>query len=100
MTQIYKLVVSKGQQYRWNQLPEDQRKSLWEKVSQAFEDAGGKRTMFADSSWSSEEYPAFFIEIFPDIEALQKYTAVLNSLNFLQYFDVITVVGTESQMPG
>jgi hypothetical protein len=98
MTQIYKLVVGKGQPYRWLQLPEDERKSLWDKVNKAFEEVGGKRTMICDSSWSSEEYPGFFIEIFPDIEALQKYSAYLNKINFLQYFDTITVVGTETQL--
>ena len=97
MAKIYKLVVGKGQAYRWLQLPEAERNSLWEKVDKVFKEVGGERTMMCDSSWSSEEHPGFFIEIFPDIEALQKFTAYLNELNFLQYFDVITVVGTETK---
>lgn len=100
MSKIYKLVVAKGQAYRWLQLPESERNALWEQVSAAFEEAGAERTMSCDSSWSSEEYPGFFIEVFPDIEALQKYTARLNELNFFQYFDVLSVVGTPSQMSG
>jgi len=98
MAQIFKLVVGKGPQHRWLQLPEAERKSLWDKVSRAFEEVGGKRTMICDSSWSSEAYPGFFIEIYPDIEALQKFTAYLNKINFLQYFDTLTVIGTESQL--
>ena len=98
MAQIYKLVVAKGQSHRWLQLPESERKSLWDKVNKAFEEVGGQRTMVCDSSWSSEEHPGFFIEIFPDVQALQKYTAYLNEINFLQYFDVLTVVGTASPM--
>jgi len=100
MAQIYKLVVAKGQPHRWLQLPEDERNSLWAKVNKVFEEVGGKRTLNCDSSWSSEEHPGFFIEIFPSVEALQKYTAYLNEINFLQYFDVLTVVGTERQFPG
>ncbi len=61
-----------------------------------FKQVGGQRTMIGDSSWSSEEYPGFFIEVFPDVAALQKYTAYLNQLNFLRYFDTLTVVGTEA----
>lgn len=99
MAKIYKLVVANGPQYRWLQLPEAERNALWEQVEKAFNEAGAERIMRCDSSWSSEEHPGFFIEVFPDIEALQKYTAALNEINFFQYFDVLTVVGTESPLP-
>src|SRR5262245_32079146 len=98
MAKIYKLVIAKGPSYRWLQLPEGERNSLWEKVDKVFNEVGGERVMWVDSSWSNEQYPGFFIEIYPNIEDLQKFTAYLNELQFLQYFDVITVIGTE--MPG
>lgn len=98
MSKIYKLVLAKGPSYRWLQLPESERKSLWEKVSKAFDEAGAKRILAVDSSWSSEAFPGYFVEEYPSVEALQKFTAYLNELNFIQYFDVITVIGTESPM--
>ena len=98
MSKIYKLVVAKGPSPRWNQLPQAERDALWEKVEKRFKELGGERNLWVDSSWSSEEHPGFFVEVYPDIEALQKFTAYLNELKFLQYFDVMTVVGTESPM--
>jgi len=97
MSKIYKLVVAKGQSPRWRQLPEAERNSLWEKTEKVFKEVGGERILAVDSSWSSEEHPTYFVEVFPDIEALQKFTAYLNEINFLQYFDVMTVVGTETK---
>lgn len=93
---IYKLVVAKGQSPLWDQLPPERQKDMWGQSSAEFEAIGGKRILWADSSWCSEEYPAFFIETYPNIEALQSFTACLNGMNFLQYFNVITVIGTES----
>jgi hypothetical protein len=95
---IYKLVVGKGQAYRWNQLPEADQKSLWEKAESRFKEVGAERILEVDSSWSSEEYPVYFVEVYPNVEALQKFTAYLNELKFLQYFDVITIIGTQSAM--
>lgn len=95
---IYKLVVPKGSGGRWNQLPEADQKSLWEKAESRFKDVGAERILWVDSSWSSEEYPGYFIEVYPNVEALQKFTAYLNELKFLQYFNVITIIGTQSAM--
>lgn len=92
---IYKLIIAKGQPHRWNTLPEAQRTDIWEKGLKAFEEVGGERPLLVDSSWTSEIYPYYFIETFPDTDALQKYIAAVNKLEMLQYFDVLTVVGTE-----
>lgn len=99
MSKIYKLVLLKGPTYRWEQLPEVEQNALWDKVNKRFKEVGGERILWVDTSWSSEEHPGFIVESFPDIEALQKYTAYMNELKFLQYFDVVTVIGTEAPMP-
>src|SRR5215207_7958311 len=96
MSKIYKLIVGKGQSHLWEQLPEDKKKSLFDKVNQTFEEVAGERPIYVDSSWSSEEHPWFMIEVFPDVAALQKYTAACNEVSLLRYFDAITIVGTES----
>src|SRR5262249_48732028 len=75
--------------------PNAVRDTLWEKQAKIFEEVGGERIWKAEAGWSSEEYPRFFIEVFPTIEALQKYTIKVGALHFPEYFDVMTVVGTE-----
>lgn len=98
MSKIYKLIVANGPLPRWNQLPEAEQNTLWEKVEKKFKEVGGERMLRVDSSWTSEQHPGFMIEVYPNVEALQEFTAYLNELKFLQYFDVITVVGTKSSM--
>src|SRR5690349_6393093 len=95
MSKIYKLVLAKGASPRWRELPGAVRDTLWEKQAKHFQEAGGERIWQAESGWSSEEYPRFFIEVFPNVESLQKYTIQIGALHFPEYFDVLTVVGTE-----
>lgn len=94
MTQVYKLVVANGQSTGWLALSQQERDALWAKADKMFNEVGGQRVMNCDSSWSSEEHPAFFIEIFPSVEALQKYTQFLNEIQMLRHFNTLTIVGT------
>ena len=36
---------------------------------------------------------------FPDIEAVQKHTQLLNELNWFRYVESMTVLGTKSEEP-
>jgi hypothetical protein len=42
-------------------------------------------------------WSAFGVEAFPDIEAVQKYTALLNEFNWFRYSESITLLGSEVQ---
>ena len=67
------------------------------KVTEAREKAGSKAVAVCDSRWASEEWDGFGIEEFPDIEAVQKHTQLLNELNWLRYIRSSTLLGTEFQ---
>lgn len=97
MAQIYRLFFGKPNT-AWYQLSKDEQDRLWGELNQVFEQVGGKRIVFCDSSWSSERWQAFGVETFPDIEAEQKFVAYMNETNWFQYFDGNTILGTEMDM--
>ena len=93
---IYKLFLVKSSE-AWHQLSQEEQDSLMAKVNEALEKVGGKRIVLCNSSWSSEQWPFFGVEEFPDIEAVQKHSELLDELNWLRYIETITVLGTEWQ---
>jgi len=91
---IYKLFLGKDTE-AWHQLTAEEQESLFAKVNDALDQAGGKGIVTCNSSWSSEQWPFFGIEEFPDIEAVQKHSDLLDKLNWLRYVEAVTVLGTE-----
>ncbi len=93
---IYKLFLGKMSE-AWYQLSQEEQADLLAKVEEALEKVGGKSTLVCDSSWTSEQWPFFGVEEFPDIEAVQKHAELLNELNWLRYIEGMSVLGTEYQ---
>jgi hypothetical protein len=93
---IYKLFMAKPSQAGYQVAQEEQEK-VFAKVEEALEQVGGKRVISCDSGWASEQWTFWGVEEFPDVEAVQKYTALLNELNWFQYVDSFTLLGTKSQ---
>ncbi len=83
----------------WYQLSTEEQESLLAKVNEVREKVGGKLVIICNSSWASEERQYFGVEEFPDIEAVQKHTELLNELNLMMYVDSSSVLGTEWQQP-
>ncbi len=91
---IYKVFLGRPME-AWYQLSKEEQDSLWAKNNEAFEKAGGKRMLVCDSSWASEQWLFFGVEVYPDIEAVQKYVELLNELNWFRYMEAMTLLGTE-----
>ena len=93
---IYKLWMAKPKEadYQSSQEEESERSA---KVVEALERVGGKRVLVCYSRWSSEEWTAFGIEEFPDIEAVQEFTQHLEELDHYRYLEVFSLLGTEWQ---
>lgn len=81
----------------WHQLSQDERDRLMAKVSGALEQVGGKFVVLCDSSWSSEEWPFFGVEEYPDLEAVQAHARLLNELNWFRYIESTTALGTAQE---
>jgi hypothetical protein len=79
----------------WYQLSEEEQNDLFAKIGEALEKVGGKAVLYCDSRWSSEQWQWFGVEEYPDIEAVQKLSEIHNELNWHQYIDSISVLGTE-----
>jgi hypothetical protein len=91
---IYKLFLFRNTE-AYYQLPEEERNTALAKLDAAFQKVGGKRLIMCDSSWSSEQWPVFGVEEFPNIEAVQEYAVALQELNLARYLESMTVLGTE-----
>ena len=91
---IYKLFMFRNTE-AYYQASEEERNEFLGKLNAAFEKVGGKRLVACNSSWSSEQWPVFGVEIFPDIEAVQQYAEALNELNMPRYVESMTLLGTE-----
>ena len=93
---IYKLFMAKPSQAGYKVAQEEQQK-VFAKMEEAFAEVGGKRIILCDSGWASEQWTFWGVEEFPDIEAVQKYTELLNELHWFQYTDALTVLGTKQE---
>ncbi len=93
---IYKLFLAKWSE-AWYQLSQEEQNQLSAKVDEALTKAGGKRIVLCTSGWASEQWPFWGIEQFPDIEALQKHSELLNEFNHFRYLESWTILGTEWQ---
>ena len=91
---IYKVFLGRPTEAMY-QLSQEEQNSLMAKVSETLEKVGGKPVVVCDSSWASEQWLFFGVEVYPDIEAVQKSTELLNELNWFRYVESITVLGTE-----
>ena len=78
----------------WLALSQEEQASLLAKNRDALEKVGGKVIIACYSGWSSEQWPYFGVEEFPDIEAVQKFSEELNKLKWPGYLDSITLLGT------
>ena len=92
---IYQLFMGKMTE-AWYQLSKEEQDSLWAKVEQALKQAGGKPVIYCDSRWAGEQWMGFGVEVFPDIEAVQKNVRLLEELNWYRYVESISILGTES----
>ena len=79
----------------WYQLSKEEQNSLEAKLDAALENVGGKRPLLCNASWSSDQWSVAGMEEFPNIEAVQKYMAALQELNWFRYCEGRSVLGTK-----
>lgn len=92
--QIYKSFYHNPSE-AWYQLSKAEQDSLLQKVDAAREKVGGKSLIMCDSSWASDAYMFFGVEVFPSIEAVQEHNKLLNELNWFRYSIGFSILGTE-----
>ena len=90
---IYKLYLGKMKE-AWHQLPHEAKNDLLGKVNGALAQAGGKQVLMCNPSWCNEQWHFFGVEEFPNIDAVQQHTKLLNELNWERYVESISYLGT------
>jgi hypothetical protein len=78
----------------WHQLSQADRDSMTAKLGEAIKTVGGQGLLYCNSSWASEQWQIFGLEAFPDLEAVQKLAELHTELNWYQYIDGKTMLGT------
>jgi hypothetical protein len=79
----------------WYQLSKEEQDSLIAKLTEALEKVSAKRLILCNTNWSSDQWLYAGVEEFPNIEAVQKYMAVLQELNWSRYCESTSVLGTK-----
>ncbi len=95
---IYKLWLMKNTE-AWYQLSDEERQAIGRKLEQAIEQVGGKLVLGCYSGWASEQWQAFGVEEYPNIEAVQQLTALHHEMNWFRYIDSMTLLGTKWEEP-
>jgi hypothetical protein len=91
---IYKFFMGRFLE-AWYRLSEEEQNSLTAKLDEALEKVGAKRPILCDTNWSSDQWLIAGVEEFPNIEAVQNYTAALQELSWFRYCESINVLGTK-----
>lgn len=78
----------------WFQLSNEEQDALFGKIQEAMKKVGGKSMLICDSSWTSERWWFWGVEEYPNIEAVQEHTRLLNEFGWLRYVDSETLLGT------
>jgi hypothetical protein len=83
----------------WFQLSEEEQKSYIAKLVEIREKVGGKEVITCDPFWSDHRWTRFGVDEYPDIEAVQKTTKVLNELEYSRYVEAVSMLGTIYEIP-
>ncbi len=98
---IYKLCLIRGYTEAYYQLSEEEKKSLWERVSKAIEKAGAKMaTPYYSCRWSTDKYHTFFTMEYPDVESAVMDTAGVEEAGLFRYLVSETILGIEEDSGG
>ena len=78
----------------WYELSQAEQTNLLAQVGAALDKVGARSVLLCDARWSSEQWPFFGIEEYPDLEAVQAHTRLLTELNWPRYVESSTALGT------
>ncbi len=91
---IYKVWFAKYTQSYYKLSKEEQNK-VGEAMLEVQKQLGVKTIVACNTFWANEEWLGWGVELFPSIEVLQEYENKLFSLNWFEYFEAKSYLGTE-----
>ena len=78
----------------WYRLSEEEKETLLSRVGEARDEVSGHRIVECQSGWANETWHVFGIEEYPSVEALQEHRRLLERVNWFQYVESESMVGT------
>lgn len=96
---VYKLYIVKLT-IEAKKVPQELREEMMQKHHEYMAQVGGRSLLDADMSWSSEEFDAFGVEEFPNLEALIQFHDCLKQLHWFDYIASKTHLGFNMDMEG
>lgn len=91
---IYKVWFMKYKE-PWYKLTKEEQYKLMQQNQESMKQAGCELIMVCGSVWSSEEWLAWGVEKYTDVEAVQKRAEDLYNMNWFEYVESNTCLGTE-----
>ena len=91
---IYKVWFMKYNE-SWYKLTTEEQNKLMAQNAESNKQVGCEVIVVCESVWSSEEWLAWGVEKYPNIEAVQKHSENLYSMNWFEYAESKTYLGTE-----
>jgi hypothetical protein len=83
----------------WRQLAPEAQNAIFAQLTAKREEVGGKELVLCESSWANERVAFWGVELFPDIEAVQKLANFHAEIDWYRYVNSRTLLGTEFQPP-
>ncbi len=93
MGPIYHLFIVRGYREAYYQLSQEEREQLWARVGESGRAAGAKVLVGCYSRWSNEVYPAWGVEEFPDLQAVQQSARTNEKNEHFRYIEAETYNG-------
>lgn len=91
---IYKVYLMKYKE-PWYKLTTEEQQQLMTKSMESLKQLGAEVITLCVSFWSSEEWLGWGVEKYPNIEAVQKHAENLFSLNWFEFIESKTYLGSE-----
>ena len=91
---IYKVWLMKYKDAWYKLSPEEQKNHL-AKIEESLKKVGAELLMMRVSVWASEEWLAWGVEKYPNLEAVQQHSLTLYAMNHFQYIESTSYLGVE-----
>lgn len=78
----------------------EEQQRLIEHAGEALQQVGARSIMVCDASWSTEQWPIFGLEEYPDLESVQRHQQIITELQFGRYLESMTLLGTQFPLGG
>jgi len=93
-TPIYKVWFMKYKE-PWYKLTSEEQNKLMAQNAESLKQVGAESIIMCVCAWCSEEWLGWGVEKYPDLEALHKHTMTLFTVNWFEFIDSKTYLGTE-----